>query len=135
LFEAIQRQVIDVLADQHPNDQARRGHAAINHRRWNGCCDYALTGTAGVLRANVPMHKKLCRRDVQLLADVFADLHQRAAALAAGAADGLVIVLGARQMLRQWLPTGALARDTRCAHLLLGLGGNGGAIRLNRLAK
>jgi hypothetical protein len=34
LFNAVQRQVIDVFADQHPGDQARRRHAAINYRRW-----------------------------------------------------------------------------------------------------
>jgi hypothetical protein len=45
------------------------------------------------------MHKKRCRGDVQLFADVFADLHQRAAALAATATGGLVTMLDARQML------------------------------------
>jgi hypothetical protein len=57
------------------------------------------------------MHKKRCRGDVQLLADVFADLHQCAAALAASAAYGLMTVLDARQLLGQRLPTGAFTRD------------------------
>ena len=55
------------------------------------------------------MHKKLGRRDVQLLADIFADLHQRAAALTAGAACWLVTMHDAWQMLGQGLPPGALA--------------------------
>jgi hypothetical protein len=55
------------------------------------------------------MDEKRCRRDVQLLADVLADLHQYAAALAAAAACWLVTMLNARQMLGQRLPTGALA--------------------------
>jgi hypothetical protein len=55
------------------------------------------------------MHEKRCRGDVQLLADVFADLHQCAAALAAGTVDWLVTMLDARQMLGQRLPLGALA--------------------------
>jgi hypothetical protein len=81
------------------------------------------------------MHEKLRRFYVQLLADVFADRHQRAAALATGAACWLVTVLDARQMLRQRLPTGAFTRDTWRGYLLLGFSGNGGAIHLKRLAK
>ena len=81
------------------------------------------------------MHKKLGRRDIQLLADVFADFDQRAAALTAGAACWLVTMLDARQMLGQGLQPGALAWGAQGRHLQLGFGGNGGAIHLKRLAK
>lgn len=65
----------------------------------------------------MPMHKKLCRRDVQLLADVFADLHQRAAARATGAAGRLVAVLDARQLLGQRLPASPFVRGAQRRHM------------------
>jgi hypothetical protein len=54
-------------------------------------------------------HEEAGRLDVQLLADVLADLHQRRLALAAGAGFRLVTDLDARQMRGQRLATGTNA--------------------------
>lgn len=89
-----------------------RSAAAINHGRWNGGGDHAFTGAAGVLRTDVPVHEKLHRIDIPLLAEVFADRHQCATAVVAGAAFSLVMVNDVRQMLGQRLPTGARAQCT-----------------------
>ena len=83
------------------------GQAALEHRRRNRRCGNAVTRAAGVLRANVAMHEELRRRYVELLADVFADLDQLAAALAAGAGLGFVAVFDALQMRGQRRASGA----------------------------
>jgi hypothetical protein len=83
--------------------------------------------------------EELGRFYIELLADVFTDLDQLAAALAAGAAGGFVAVFGARQMLRQALAPGALALGTQRGHLLLDFdfdfGFDGGAVGISRLAE
>ena len=63
--------------------------------------------------------------DVELLADVFADFHQLAAAPAAGAGLGLVAVLDARQVGGQRLPPGAGAGAGAGAGLAGGFGVEG----------
>jgi hypothetical protein len=68
--------------------------------------------------------------NVQLFADVFADLDQILAAQAAGSTLGFMAMLDARQMLRQWLTTGTLTRGPIGRHgglafLLLGQFGQG----------
>ena len=55
------------------------------------------------------LHEEACRFDIELLADVFADLDQRLTALAAGAGLGFVSLLDARQMIGQRLPACGLA--------------------------
>ena len=107
--------MIEELADQYPGDQARGGHATVDHCRRNRRGGDAFARTAGVLRTNVPVHEELGRRNVKLLANVFADLDQLAAALAAAAGLGFVAVFDARQMLRQGLATGTLDQLNRLA--------------------
>jgi hypothetical protein len=53
------------------------------------------------------MHEEPGGLDVELFADVFADLHQILATLAAGAGFRFVSVFDARQMLGQGLAAGA----------------------------
>jgi hypothetical protein len=53
---------------------------------------------AGILGADVPVHGEFGRLDVELLADVLADLDQRAAALATAAGFRFVAVFDARQV-------------------------------------
>ena len=55
------------------------------------------------------MHEEARGLDIQLFADVFANLDEILAALAAGARLGLMAVFNARQMLGQWLAAGAFA--------------------------
>ena len=83
----------------------------------------------------MPVHEELGRRNVKLLANVFADLDQLAAALAAAAGLGFVAVFDARQMLRQGLATGTLALAAQLGQLLLDLGLDGGAVGVSRLAE
>ena len=58
-------------------------------------------------------HQEARRFDIQLLADVLADLYQGAVALAAGAGFRFVAHFDAFQMPRQRLATGASARVAR----------------------
>jgi len=55
------------------------------------------------------MHEELGRLDIQLFADIFADLDQVFTAFSAGAGFGFVTVFDARQMIGQGLATGARA--------------------------
>lgn len=81
------------------------------------------------------VHEELGRFHIELLADVFADLDQLAAALTAGAGLGFVAVFDARQVLRQRLATGALALGAQIGHLLLDFGLDGGAVGVSRLTE
>jgi len=58
------------------------------------------------------MHEEAGRLDVQLFADVLADLDQIPAALGAGTRIRFVLVFDARQMFGQRLTAGT---DARCA--------------------
>ncbi len=57
----------------------------------------------------VAVHEETGGLDIQLFADILADLDQIVATLAASAVLGLMPVLDARQMFRQRLATGAFA--------------------------
>ncbi len=75
--------MIQVFAHGDPGQQANGSHATIDDGRWEWRGRHSLARTAGVLRTNVAMHEEACRFHIELLADVFADLDQVAAALAA----------------------------------------------------
>jgi hypothetical protein len=97
------------LADSHPGQQPGGGQAAVDDRGGNRGGGDGLAGPAGVLRTDVAVHEEFGRVDVELFADVLADLHQVLATLAAGARFRLVPVFDARQVLGQGLAAGALA--------------------------
>ena len=78
------------------------------------------------------VHEETCRFHVELLADVFADLDQASAALAARARLGFVVVLDTRQLWRQRLATSALARRFD-AGLIFQLLLDGGQVHVDRL--
>ena len=59
------------------------------------------------------MHEESRRLHVELFGDVFADLDERRATLAAGTRFRFMVMLNARQMLGQGLPTGALPGSLR----------------------
>ncbi len=92
--------MVEEFADQHPGQQADCRHTAVDHGRRNRCRRDGFTGSAGILRADMAMDKEFGRLDVQLFGDVFADLDQVLAALAASARFGFVTVLDAGQMIR-----------------------------------
>ena len=97
-FLPVQRQVVGVLLDRDLGQQARGGEAAVEDRRGDGFGDDRLAGAAGVLRMHLAAHEEGHRLDVELLADVFADLHQRRTAGGAVAGGRLVDRLDARQL-------------------------------------
>ena len=66
--------------------------------------------TAGILRADMAVYEEAGRFHIQLLADVFADLHHIAAAGAALARRWFVAVFDTRQLWRQCLASGTAAR-------------------------
>ena len=113
LLQPVQRQVIQVFADEHPDVQAHGRHAAVDHGRRDRRRRHRLAGTAGVLRTDVTMDEESGRFDIELFADVFTDLDQIAAALAAGAGFRFVMVLDARQMIGQRLAAGTRTRWRR----------------------
>jgi hypothetical protein len=131
LLDPVQRQMVEVLAGGDPRQQAGGGHAAVDDGRRDRRGRHRLARTARVLRADVAMHEEARRLDIELLADVLADLDQVGAAPAALARFGLVAVLDARQFRRQRLAPGALALalGRRLAFELLF---DGGQIRVDR---
>ena len=131
LFDPVQRQMVEVFAGRDPRQQADGGHAAIDDGRRDHSGRHCLGRTAGVLRTDVAVHEEARRFHVQLFADVFADLDQLGAALAALARFGFMAVLDARQSRWQRLAAGALA--TRLGrHLGLKFLLDGGQVRINR---
>jgi hypothetical protein len=111
LLDPVKGQVVEVFAGRHPRQQANGGQAAVDHRRRDMRCRHRLAGAARVLRTNVAMHEEACRFHVQLLTDVFADLDQVGAALAALTGFWLMAVLDARQFRWQRLTAGSLAQS------------------------
>jgi len=95
-FLPVQRKMIGVLLDHDLGQQARRGDAAVEDGRCDGLGDDRLAVAAGVLGVHVAVHEEAHRLDVQLLADVLADLHQRCAAGGAIARGRFVDRLDAR---------------------------------------
>ena len=114
LRQAVQRQVVEELANQHPHQQAGGSHAAVDDGGRDRRGDDGLAGAAGVLRVDVAVDGELGGLDVQLLGDVLADLDQiDAAAAPAAAALRRVDMHDARQVGRQRLPPGPDARLAR----------------------
>ena len=109
-LQPVQRQVVQVFADQDPDIQTHRRHPAIDHGGRDRCRRHRLAGPAGVLRTDVAMHEEAGGFDVQLFADVFANLDEVLAALPAGAGFRFVTVFDAGQMIRQHLTTGTGSR-------------------------
>ena len=96
-----------------------------------------FAAAAGVLRADVTMDEETGRFDVELLADVFADLNQIVSALAASARFRFVAMVDARQFRRQGIAATAFVR-ARCVGgflLLLQFGDDGGTIFVAGLSK
>jgi hypothetical protein len=116
LLQAVQWQVIQVFADNHPGQQSRGGHTAIDDGGWNRRRTDRFAGTAGILRTDVAMDEEAGRLDIELFADVFTDLDEILAALTTGARFRFMAVFDARQMLGEWLTTG-----THAFHRLAGL--------------
>ncbi len=100
LLDPIQRQMIQVFLDQDPRMQAGSGQSTIDERGGDRGRADGFAVTAGILRANMAMNEEAGRLDIQLLADVFADLDQIAPALSAGTRGRLVPVFDARQLRR-----------------------------------
>jgi hypothetical protein len=100
LLDAIQGQMIQILLDQHPGMQARRGQPPVDDGRRHRRGGDGFAGTAGILRTNMAMDEETGRFDVQLLADVFTDLDQRTATVAAGAGFRFVPMFDAGQFRR-----------------------------------
>lgn len=120
LFDPVQRQMIEVLANGDPSQQANSGHATVDHGRRNWRRRYGFARTAGVLRADVAVYEEARRRHVNLLADVSADLDQVRTALATLARLGLMTVFDTRQFGPQRMAAPAFALPLgRCLALKL----------------
>ena len=140
LHQAVQRQVVEEFADEHPNQQADGRHAAVDDGRRGRGGDDGLARAAGVLRVDVAVDGEFGGFHVQLLGDILADLDQVGAAAAPALAGfGFVDMDDARQVGRQRLPPGFGARLARGGRLGLpgepiqfllngGLVGNGGLV-------
>ena len=95
-----------------------------------------FAGTAGILWTNMAMDEETGRFDVQLLADVFTDLDQRTATVAAGAGLRFVTMLKAGQFRRQGITAGAFVLTWHGGRLLLfQFGDDGGTIFVAGLEK
>ena len=98
LRQAIQRQVVREFGNGHPDQKVHRGQATVDDGgRHRGRHDRRAV-LAGILGADVPVHGEFGRLDVELLADVLADLDQRAAVLTTAAGFRFVAVFDARQV-------------------------------------
>ena len=103
-LQAIERQVIRVLARQHVRQQTRAWQALLDrlrrHRRGH---HMTFAMRAGILQPHVLADKKRRRHVLQLLRDLFADALQRLLALLAGALRLRHVVFDslARQIRRQ----------------------------------
>ena len=109
LLQAVEGQMIEEFADHHPGEQPDRRHATIDDRRRNRRGRDRLAGTAGVLRADMAMDEEPGGLDIQLFADVLADLDQIRAALATGARSRFMPLFNAWQVLGERLASGAFA--------------------------
>jgi len=130
----VQRQPIQVFRRDHPGQCRLAEQSLGNHLRRLGCqAQTAVAARAGVLHALVADHAHLLRHDVQLLADLHADLAQRRAVMRAHALvfGQLVASHLARQRRIQRLAASLGALVRRHGDLaVLGLGG----CRLGRCA-
>jgi hypothetical protein len=105
LLQPVEREMIQVFGCYRPSQQTHRRHTAIYHGGRNRCGSDGHTTSTGILRVDVAVDEELGRFDIQLFGDVFANLDQFPATLAAGARFRLVPVLDARRMVRQGLAT------------------------------
>lgn len=105
--------MVGVLAGGHPGQQAGRGETAVDDRGGHRRGSDGLAGAAGVLRADVADDGETGGFDVQLFADILADLDEVLATWATGAAVRFVADFAARQVGRQRLAAGAYARRAR----------------------
>ena len=129
--------MIQIFLDQDPGMQARRRQAAVDARRGNRGRRDGFAVAAGILRTNVAMYKKASRFNIELFADVFADLDEIAPTVAAGAGFRFVPVFDARQFERQGIATGAFVLTRRSGRLLcvFQFGNDGGPILIAGLDK
>lgn len=104
---SVERQVIEVLGDQHLGQQPGRGDALVDDVRRDRRLQELLAARACPLASHMAFDGEDAWLVIQLLRDVLADpLH-----LAAARADralGLVVHLASRQMGWQWLAPGDL---------------------------
>jgi hypothetical protein len=98
LFQTVEREMIQVFTDQHPNQQTDSRQATVDDGGRNRCGGNGFAVTAGILQTDVTVDKELGGLDIELFSDVFADLDQVLAALTALAGLRLVTVFNARQM-------------------------------------
>ena len=77
--------MISELADHHPSQKPRGGHAAFDQRRGDRRRSDRFAMMAGVLRTDMTVDREPGRFDIQLFGDVFANLHQSLATLTASA--------------------------------------------------
>ena len=110
LFQSVQRQVIQIFAGRDPSQQAGRGQRAVNHRRGDRCRRDGFALAAGILRADMADHEEARWFDIQLLADIFADLDQVGLAGGTGTGFRFVAHLDPLQMFGQGLATCAGSR-------------------------
>ena len=116
LFLPVERRMIRILRDQHLRKQSGSRDALVDHLRGHRCLDQRLAFHARPLPPHVPLDLEHARRVVELLADVFADTLQLAAAVA-GRAVRLVANLDARQARGERFTFGLLfgrRRNRRC---------------------
>ena len=97
--------MIGVFGDQHVSDRRLGRQAALDQSRRRGRLDdHVLAGAAGVFGPAHDQHAELHGDDVELLADLFADAVQFAAAARAGLAldvDGRLDLRQMRQAARR----------------------------------
>lgn len=96
-FLPVQREMVAELGHQRMRQQAGGGDALVDDVRRNGCLGESLTLTAYPLAPDMTFDREHARGVVQLLADVFANALERAAACASLGLR-LVTDLSARQL-------------------------------------
>jgi hypothetical protein len=103
----IERQMIAILRGQHMGNQAGRGLAALDRRRWHRRGDLGIAAFAHQPWLDMAQHPERGRHIIQHLADRRAGLEELAAAAGrAGAIASLVHYLVAGQMIGQGLACG-----------------------------
>ena len=103
LFDPIEREMISELADHHPSQKPRGGHAAFNQCRGDRRRGDRFAMTASILWTDMTMDRELGGFDIQLFGDVCPDLDQILAALTTSTGFQVMAMVDARQMVREWL--------------------------------
>ena len=99
---AVERQVIGIFGDEHVRNRRFRRQAAFDQpRRGRRLDDDVLACAAGVFGSAHDQHSELRRHDIELLADVLANLVKLAPTARAGLVLDVDNRLDARQMRRQ----------------------------------